>query len=62
MQSRAFPKSLFVTLSEAKGLCAGSGILRFAQNDRWRAQNDRHPAKNLGKALLQTRGWSKKIV
>ena len=31
---RAFPKSPFVTLSEAKGLCAGDRILLFAQNDR----------------------------
>ena len=40
METRAFclartiAKFLYVTLSEAKGLCAESGILRFAQNDR----------------------------
>ena len=41
---RVFPKSPLVTLSEAKGLCAGDRILRFAQNDR-RYDSD------LGKAL-----------
>ena len=42
---RAFPKSPYITLSEAKGLCAEDRILRFAQND-----------SDFGKALYRTPG------
>ena len=34
IDTRTIAKSLYVTLSGAKGLCAEGGILRFAQNDR----------------------------
>ncbi len=37
----------FVALGEGKGLAAYGGILRFAQNDRRLAQNDRWAASRI---------------
>ena len=54
-QVRALSKSLLVTLSGAKGLCAGSRILRFAQNDK------RHDG-NFEEALRADKGASHCLV